>query len=65
LRCGAEVVAKSARLLRDAARAQDPHDFYNSSINKLVAKHRIAWHRLYGRAAACHGGAFWALQFRV
>lgn len=62
---GVDVAVQSARLLRDAVHAQDPHDFYNSSMNKLVAKHRIARHRLYGRAAAWHGGGFWAEHLQV
>jgi len=62
---GVEVAAQSARLLREAVHLRDPHDFYNSSMNQIVAKYRIARHRLYGRAAAYHGGEFWALQLRV
>lgn len=62
---GVEVAAQSARLLREAVRVRDPHDFYNSSMNRLVAKYRIARHRLYGRAAAYHGGEFWAQQLRM
>lgn len=62
---GVEVAAQSARLLREAVLLRDPHDFYNSSMNQVVAKYRIARHRLYGRAAAYHGGEFWARQLRV
>jgi hypothetical protein len=38
---GVEVSAQSAALLRNAVRAEDPHAFYNSSMHKLAAKHRI------------------------
>lgn len=62
---GVEVAAKSARFLHDALCSQDPFSLYNSSMNSLIAKHRIARQRLYGRAAAFHGGSFWAQQLRV
>lgn len=61
---GVEVAAQSARFLHDALCSQDPISLYNASMNSLIAKHRIARQRLYGRAAAFHGGPFWAQQLR-